>query len=90
MHEELATRLRREQERLQLMHDAIDDQRRSQQRQVEHRQWVPEGTTLAKVAQPSKLNAVLRIPESQAAGSPRADGLRLGRGSGAEGVVRAS
>lgn len=29
-------------------------------------QWVPEGTTLAKVVQPGKLKAVLRIFESQA------------------------
>jgi len=29
-------------------------------------QWVPEGTTLAKVVQPWQLKAVLRIPESQA------------------------
>ena len=29
-------------------------------------QWVPDGTTLAKVVQPGKLKAVLRIPESQA------------------------
>jgi HlyD family secretion protein len=29
-------------------------------------QWVPEGTTLAKVIQPGSLKAVLRIPESQA------------------------
>ena len=29
-------------------------------------QWVPEGTTLAKVVQPGKLKAMLRIPESQA------------------------
>jgi HlyD family secretion protein len=29
-------------------------------------QWVPEGTTLAKVVQPGSLKAVLRIPESQA------------------------
>ena len=29
-------------------------------------QWVPAGTTLAKVVQPGKLKAVLRIPESQA------------------------
>lgn len=29
-------------------------------------QWVPEGTTLAKVVQPGNLKAVLRIPESQA------------------------
>lgn len=29
-------------------------------------QWVPEGTTLARVVQPGNLKAVLRIPESQA------------------------
>lgn len=29
-------------------------------------QWVPEGTTLAKVVQPGQLKAELRIPESQA------------------------
>ncbi|MBA4071984.1 MAG: RND transporter [Gemmatimonas sp.] len=29
-------------------------------------QWVPERTTLAKVVQPGRLKAVLRIPESQA------------------------
>ena len=29
-------------------------------------QWVPEGTILAKVVQPGRLKAVLRIPESQA------------------------
>ena len=29
-------------------------------------QWVPEGTTLAKIVQPGQLKAVLRIPESQA------------------------
>jgi multidrug efflux pump subunit AcrA (membrane-fusion protein) len=29
-------------------------------------QWVPEGTMLAKVVQPGRLKAVLRIPESQA------------------------
>ena len=29
-------------------------------------QWVPEGTTLAKIVQPGRLKAVLRIPESQA------------------------
>lgn len=29
-------------------------------------QWMPEGTTLAKVVQPGRLKAVLRIPESQA------------------------
>lgn len=29
-------------------------------------QWVPEGTTLARVVQPGRLKAVLRVPESQA------------------------
>jgi multidrug efflux pump subunit AcrA (membrane-fusion protein) len=29
-------------------------------------QWVPEGTTLAKVVQPGQLKAVLHVPESQA------------------------
>lgn len=29
-------------------------------------QWVPEGTTLAKIVQPGKLKAVLRIPEALA------------------------
>ena len=29
-------------------------------------QWMPEGTALAKVVQPGRLKAVLRIPESQA------------------------
>ena len=29
-------------------------------------QWGPEGTTLAKIVQPGKLKAVLRIPETQA------------------------
>jgi multidrug efflux pump subunit AcrA (membrane-fusion protein) len=96
--EEFATRLRIEQERLQLMEQAIDSQisvQSSQVRQLEAiaarqrsrlsslsvrapeagvlqeltlqlGQWVPEGTTLAKVVQPGSLKAVLRIPESQA------------------------
>jgi HlyD family secretion protein len=29
-------------------------------------QWVPEGTTLARVVEPGRLKAVLRVPESQA------------------------
>ena len=33
---------------------------------LETGQWITEGTTLAKVVQPGKLKAVLRIPESQA------------------------
>lgn len=96
--EEMTTRLRIEQERLQLMAAAIDSQIAVQAGQVEQLraiaanqqarlrsltvrapdagvlqelqlqlgQWVPEGTTLAKVVQPGRLKAELRIPESQA------------------------
>jgi len=96
--EEFTTRLRIEQERLQLMAQAIDSQVAVQGAQVvqlraiaanqqtrlrslqvrspetgvlqeltlQLGQWVPEGTTLAKVVQPGRLKAVLRIPESQA------------------------
>ena len=96
--EEATTRLRVEQERLQLQRAAIDSQIATQGAQVQQLeriaerqrnrlgsltvrapeagvlqdltlelgQWVPEGTTLAKVVQPGKLKAVLRIPESQA------------------------
>ncbi len=96
--EEAATRLRVEQERLELQRAAIDSQIATQGSQVvqleaiaerqrnrlsslsvrapengvlqdltlQLGQWVPEGTTLAKVVQPGKLKAVLRIPESQA------------------------
>jgi multidrug resistance efflux pump len=96
--DEATTRLRVEQERLQLQRAAIDSQISTQSSQVEQLekiaerqrnrlgsltvrapeagvlqdltlelgQWVPEGTTLAKVVQPGRLKAVLRIPESQA------------------------
>lgn len=96
--EEMTTRLRLEQERLQLMAGAIDSQIAVQAGQVEQLraiaanqqarlrsltvrapdggvlqeldlelgQWVPEGTALAKVVQPGRLKAELRIPESQA------------------------
>jgi multidrug resistance efflux pump len=96
--EEYTTRLRVEQERLELMAQAIDSQIATQASQVEQLkaiaanqqnrlqslhvkapdvgvlqdlslqlgQWVPEGTTLAKVVQPGKLKAVLKVPESQA------------------------
>lgn len=96
--EEAATRLRVEQERLELQKAAIDSQIATQSSQVvqleaiaerqrnrlaslsvrapengvlqdltlQLGQWVPEGTTLAKVVQPGRLKAVLRIPESQA------------------------
>lgn len=96
--EEATTRLRIEEERLELMEAAIDSQiavqaaqvvqlraiaenQQNRLRSLEVRapdagvlqeltlqlgQWVPEGTTLAKVVQPGRLKAVLRIPESQA------------------------
>lgn len=96
--DEFTTRLRIEEERLQLMRNAIDAQIDAQALQVRQLQaiaenqrarlaslqvkapdtgvvqeltlqlgqWVPEGTTLAKVVQPGRLKAVLRIPESQA------------------------
>ncbi len=96
--DEFTTRLRIEEERLNLMRQAIDSQIAVQASQVvqlqaiaanqqarlrslqvrapesgvlqdltlQAGQWVPEGTTLAKVVQPGKLKAVLRIPESQA------------------------
>jgi HlyD family secretion protein len=96
--EEMETRYRIEQERLELMEQAIDSQvavqssqvtqliaiaarQQARLRSLEVRapetgvlqelnlqlgQWVPEGTTLAKVVQPGRLKAVLRIPESQA------------------------
>ncbi len=96
--EEATTRLRVEQERLQLQRAAIDSQIATQTSQVaqleaiaerqrnrlgaltvrapeagvvqdltlQPGEWVPEGTTLTRVVQPSKLKAVLRIPESQA------------------------
>jgi multidrug resistance efflux pump len=96
--EEFTTRFRIEQERLDLMKQAIDSQisvqasqvvqleaiaanQRTRLRSLQVRapetgvlqdltlqlgQWVPEGTTLAKVVQPGKLKAVLRVPESQA------------------------
>jgi HlyD family secretion protein len=96
--DEMRTRYRVEQERLELMKQAIDAQVGMQSSQVEQLkaiavnqqnrlaslqvrapeagvvqdltlqlgQWVPEGTTLARVVQPGKLKAVLRVPESQA------------------------
>ncbi|MCC7053024.1 MAG: HlyD family efflux transporter periplasmic adaptor subunit [Gemmatimonadaceae bacterium] len=96
--DEMITRYRIEQERLELMKQAIDAQVSLQSSQVEQLkaiavnqqdrlsslqvrapeagvvqdltlqlgQWVPEGTILARVVQPGKLKAVLRVPESQA------------------------
>jgi HlyD family secretion protein len=96
--EELTVRLRIEEERLNLLQQAVDSQIAAQAAQVEQLeaiaanqrarlqsltvrapeagvlqdltlqlgQWVPEGTVLAKVVQPGRLKAVLRVPESQA------------------------
>lgn len=96
--DEFTTRLRIEEERLELQRQAIDSQVAVQESQVRQLraiaerqqtrlrslevrapeagvvqdltlqlgQWVPEGTTLAKVVQPGQLKAELRIPESQA------------------------
>jgi HlyD family secretion protein len=96
--DEMTTRYRIEQERLELMKQAIDAQVSMQASQVEQLtaiaenqqnrlsslqvrapeagvvqdltlqlgQWVPEGTILARVVQPGRLKAVLRVPESQA------------------------
>ncbi len=96
--DEMRTRYRIEQERLEIMKQAIDAQVNMQSSQVEQLtaiaenqqnrlsslqvrapeagvvqdltlqlgQWVPEGTTLARVVQPGRLKAVLRVPESQA------------------------
>jgi len=96
--DEMITRYRIEQERLELMKQTIDAQVSMQSSQVEQLkaiavnqqnrlsslqvrapeagvvqdltlqlgQWVPEGTILARVVQPGRLKAVLRVPESQA------------------------
>ena len=96
--EELTTRFRVEQERLELMKQSIDSQIATQSSQVKQLraiadnqqarlaslhvrapeggvlqdltlqagQFVQEGFILAKVVQPGRLKAVLRIPESQA------------------------
>lgn len=96
--QEFTVRLRIEEERLQLLQEAVDSQIAAQAAQVvqleaiatnqrerlqslivrapesgvlqdltlQLGQWVPEGTVLAKVVQPGRLKAVLRVPESQA------------------------
>jgi len=96
--EEFTVRLRIEEERLELLRQAVDSQIAAQAAQVvqleaiaanqrerlrsltvrapesgvlqdltlQLGQWVPEGTVLAKVVQPGRLKAVLRVPESQA------------------------
>ena len=55
-----------QQARLQSLHVRAPDTGVLQDLTLQLGQWVPEGTTLAKVVQPGQLKAVLRIPESQA------------------------
>lgn len=55
-----------QQNRLQSLHVKAPDEGVLQDLSLQLGQWVPEGTTLAKVVQPGKLKAVLKIPESQA------------------------
>ena len=96
--DEMRTRLQLEQDRLKILHGAMDQQLAAQKAQVERLravvafrrkelegmaiaagadgvlqelplqvgQWVTPGITLAKVVQPGRLKAVLRIPETQA------------------------
>jgi multidrug resistance efflux pump len=55
-----------QQARLQSLHVRAPEQGVLQDLTLQLGQWVPEGTTLAKIVQPGALKAVLRIPESQA------------------------
>jgi len=55
-----------QQNRLLSLHVRAPDRGVLQDLTLQLGQWVPEGTTLAKVVQPGDLKAVLRIPESQA------------------------
>jgi HlyD family secretion protein len=55
-----------QQARLQSLHVRAPERGVLQDLTLQLGQWVPEGTTLAKVVQPGQLKAVLRIPESQA------------------------
>ena len=55
-----------QQTRLQSLHVRAPEAGVLQDLTLQLGQWVPEGTALAKVVQPGKLKAVLRIPESQA------------------------
>lgn len=55
-----------QQNRLQSLHVRSPERGVLQDLTLQLGQWVPEGTTLAKVVQPGRLKAVLRIPESQA------------------------
>jgi HlyD family secretion protein len=56
----------RQQQRLSSLQVRAPDDGVLQDLTLQLGQWVPEGTTLAKVVQPGRLKAVLRIPESQA------------------------
>ena len=56
----------RQRTRLQSLQVRAPDPGVLQELTLQAGQWVPEGTTLAKVVQPGRLKAVLRIPESQA------------------------
>lgn len=56
----------RQRARLQSLQVRAPDSGVLQELTLQLGQWVPEGTTLAKVVQPGRLKAVLRIPESQA------------------------
>lgn len=96
--DELETRLRLEEERLEVLASAVDEQMEAQQRQVDRLravarfneervqsmvvragvngvlaemplqegQWAIAGATLARVVQPGRLKAELRIPQTQA------------------------
>lgn len=55
-----------QQARLQSLQVRAPDPGVLQELTLQAGQWVPEGTTLAKVVQPGRLKAVLRIAESQA------------------------
>jgi HlyD family secretion protein len=116
--EELATRFKVEQERLDVMRQAADSQVLLQQAQVDRLrdvnqfqrgrvrsmvvkagatgilqelplevgQWAQSGATLARIVEPGKLKAVLRIPETQAKdvtiGQPAAIDTRNGIAQG--------
>ncbi len=64
--EQLKAIARNQQTRLRSLQVRAPDDGVLQELTLQLGQWVPEGTTLAKVVQPGSLKAVLRIPESQA------------------------
>jgi HlyD family secretion protein len=55
-----------QQHKLQSLNVRAGDVGVVQDMNLEQGQWVTEGTTIAKVVEPGKLKAVLRIPETQA------------------------